>query len=100
MKITPQAREFVATLLQDHPGQRLRVAVEAGGCSGFSKKFEFSTAAEDDHAIDELLLIDPASWEILSDAELVLVNTLAAKRLDILVPMATANCGCGQSFGL
>jgi len=58
----------------------LRVAVEGGGCSGFSYKFDFAEAANADDLIIERdgarVLIDEMSLEFLEGSEIDYANEL------------------------
>ena len=82
----------------------LRVAVEGGGCSGFSYKFDFADAANDDDLLIERdgarVLIDEMSLEFLSGSEIDYANELIGSAFKINNPNATANCGCGTSFSI
>ena len=82
----------------------LRVAVEGGGCSGFSYKFDFDTAAKDDDLLIERdgarVLIDEMSLEFLTGSEIDYANELIGSAFKINNPNATANCGCGTSFSI
>ena len=82
----------------------LRVAVEGGGCSGFSYKFDFAEAANADDLIIERdgarVLIDEMSLEFLDGSEIDYANELIGSAFKINNPNATANCGCGTSFSI
>ena len=82
----------------------LRVAVEGGGCSGFSYKFDFADSINDDDLLIERdgarVLIDELSLEFLSGSEIDYANELIGSAFKINNPNATANCGCGTSFSI
>jgi len=82
----------------------LRVAVEGGGCSGFSYKFDFAEAANDDDLVlkrdGAKVVIDEMSLEFLAGSEIDYVNELIGSAFKINNPNATANCGCGTSFSI
>ena len=82
----------------------LRVAVEGGGCSGFSYKFDFADSANEDDLLIERdgarVLIDEMSLEFLSGSEIDYANELIGSAFKINNPNATANCGCGTSFSI
>ena len=82
----------------------LRVAVEGGGCSGFSYKFDFADSANDDDLLIKRdgarVLIDEMSLEFLSGSEIDYANELIGSAFKINNPNATANCGCGTSFSI
>jgi iron-sulfur cluster assembly accessory protein len=82
----------------------LRVAVLAGGCSGFQYKFDLdSQTAPDDLVIKQegaTVLVDPASLDLLAGAELDYKDELMGSYFAITNPNATSNCGCGTSFSV
>ena len=82
----------------------LRVAVNGGGCSGFSYAFDFADAAEPDDLVVERdgakVVIDEMSLEFLSGSEIDFVDELIGASFKIHNPNATASCGCGTSFSI
>ena len=82
----------------------LRVAVEGGGCSGFSYKFDFAESANEDDLVitrdGATVVIDEMSLEFLSGSEIDYANELIGSAFKIVNPNATANCGCGTSFSI
>jgi len=86
------------------PGVALRITVSGGGCSGFQYSFSFDgQVTESDHVFSELdarLIIDDASLELLSGAEIDYVEDLAGSSFQIRNPNAASSCGCGNSFSL
>lgn len=82
----------------------LRVAVLAGGCSGFQYRFELAQAPDaDDVVIEEAgakVLIDPASMDLLAGAELDYTDALMGSHFAVRNPQATSACGCGTSFSV
>ena len=85
-------------------GSALRVAVLAGGCSGFQYKFALDPAAAPDDTVVERdgarVLVDPASLDLLAGAELDFTDELMASHFTIRNPNATSACGCGVSFSV
>ena len=85
-------------------GAALRVAVLAGGCSGFQYKFELDRApAPDDVVVAQgaaRVLIDPASLDLLAGAELDYKDELMGSYFAVRNPNATSACGCGTSFAI
>ncbi|NCG22587.1 MAG: iron-sulfur cluster assembly accessory protein [Actinobacteria bacterium] len=81
----------------------LRVAVRAGGCSGFSYEMYFdSDESPDDHVADfgpVTVRIDPASASHLAGATLNYSDGLQGAGFSIENPNAQSSCGCGKSFG-
>jgi iron-sulfur cluster insertion protein len=82
----------------------LRVAVEAGGCSGFSYKFDLIDQAEpDDLRIERdgaAAVVDMVSLALLNGAEIDFVDELAGAEFRIRNPNARSSCGCGVSFSI
>ena len=86
-----------------HTGaDKLRVAVLAGGCSGFQYKFELDgSATEEDLVVERdgaTVLVDRASIDLLAGAELDFVDKLMGAHFAVRNPNATSACGCGTSF--
>lgn len=82
----------------------LRVAVLAGGCSGFQYKFELDrAAAADDVIITEgpaRVFIDTASMDLLAGSELDYTDALMGSHFAVKNPNASSACGCGTSFSV
>jgi iron-sulfur cluster assembly accessory protein len=82
----------------------LRVAVLAGGCSGFQYKFDLDTrTAPDDMVIQRegaTVIVDPASLDLLAGAELDYRDELMGSYFAVTNPNATSACGCGTSFSI
>ena len=95
----------VGEILAANPDQALRVAVLAGGCSGFQYRFELEPAVvgEDDLLIEESgarVLVDHASLDLLAGAELDFADSLMGAHFSVRNPNATSSCGCGTSFSV
>ena len=82
----------------------LRVAVLAGGCSGFQYRFELDwTATPEDVVVEHegaRVLIDPASLDLLAGAELDYTDELMGSHFAVRNPNARSACGCGTSFSV
>jgi iron-sulfur cluster assembly accessory protein len=82
----------------------LRVAVEAGGCSGFSYKFNLIDRADpDDLRIERdgaAAVVDVVSLALLNGAEIDFVDELAGAEFRVRNPNARSSCGCGVSFSI
>ena len=102
--LTPSAIEAVKNIMKSESmdGQHLRVAVLAGGCSGFSYDLSFTDEKTDRDitlTFDSLeVLIDNACAAHLNGVTLDYVNSLQGAGFSFKNPNATANCGCGSSF--
>jgi len=82
----------------------LRVAVEAGGCSGFQYQFDLIDASDDDDLKIErdgaAAVVDVISLALLKGSEIDFVDELAGAEFRILNPNAKSSCGCGVSFSI
>lgn len=80
----------------------LRVAVKAGGCSGFSYSLAFEIEPrEGDQVLEKegvRFLLDPKSGLLLAGAILDYSSGLNGKGFVFTNPNATGTCGCGSSF--
>jgi iron-sulfur cluster insertion protein len=82
----------------------LRVAVLAGGCSGFQYKFELDEAVQPDDLVIERgaarVYVDSASLDLLAGSELDYTDELMGSHFAVRNPNATSACGCGTSFAV
>ena len=82
----------------------LRVAVLAGGCSGFQYRFELDEAPQADDLVIErggaTVLVDPASLDLLAGSELDYTDELMGSHFAVRNPNARSACGCGTSFSV
>lgn len=101
--VTPAALAQVAEIAaaQGKPGAGLRLAVEAGGCSGFQYKFDLTDAPEEeDLVIENRVFIDPVSLDLLRGAQLDWADELIGAHFKVTNPVAVSGCGCGVSFSV
>jgi iron-sulfur cluster assembly protein len=99
------ARVITRQLSKQHlVGGGLRIAVKAGGCSGFSYVFALDPAPKDTDQIFEgpggaRVFVDPRSLRLLDGTVLDFdENNLMATSFTLKNPHATSTCGCGESF--
>jgi iron-sulfur cluster assembly accessory protein len=86
---------------QGRPSAGLRLAVEAGGCSGFQYKFDLADAPEaEDLVIGGRVFVDPVSLDLLRGAELDWADELIGAHFKVRNPVAVSGCGCGVSFSV
>jgi iron-sulfur cluster assembly accessory protein len=82
----------------------LRVAVLAGGCSGFQYKFDLDDVVSPDDLLVERgparVVVDPASLDLLAGGELHFTDELKGSYFTVRNPNATSACGCGTSFSI
>lgn len=105
-RVTPRAAAQVAEIAEREgkPGGGLRLAVDAGGCSGFQYRF----AIEDAPAPEDLVVqagpgrvfVDPVSLELLAGSELDWTEALIGAHFAVRNPQAVSACGCGTSFSV
>ena len=85
-------------------GAALRVAVLAGGCSGFQYKFDLDSQTQPDDLVIEnagaRVVVDPTSLDLLAGAELDYTDALMGSHFAVRNPNASASCGCGTSFSV
>jgi iron-sulfur cluster assembly accessory protein len=103
-RVTERAAERIAEIAAANGGGALRVAVLAGGCSGFQYKFDLDReTAPDDVVIEQgpaRVFIDPASLDLLAGSELDYKDALMGSHFAVHNPQATSSCGCGTSFSI
>jgi len=105
MTLTERAAKRIAFLKrQENTDAHVRLAVNGGGCSGFSYAFSFDSAVNEDDVLiardGASLVIDTTSLELLAGSELDYVDDLSASAFRINNPNASASCGCGSSFAV
>ncbi|MFJ6325396.1 MULTISPECIES: iron-sulfur cluster assembly accessory protein [unclassified Rhizobium] len=103
--LSDAAAKRIAAIVGAETGKRaLRVAVEGGGCSGFSYKFDLVEGPEVDDVIVEkgnaTVLIDQLSLVYMAGSEIDFVDNLLGQSFQIKNPNAVASCGCGTSFAI
>ncbi|PWJ79397.1 iron-sulfur cluster assembly accessory protein [Pseudaminobacter salicylatoxidans] len=105
VEISDAAAKRIAKIVSADPGKiALRVAVEGGGCSGFSYKFDLVDARNDDDVAIEkdgaVVLIDDLSLVYMGGSVIDFVDDLMGQSFQIRNPNAVASCGCGTSFSI
>src|SRR5262249_60041201 len=81
----------------------LRVAVKAGGCSGFEYVFGWEVSPRPTDLVFEAadgarVYVDPRSLKLLDGSVLDYDTSLLSKGFIFNNPHATGTCGCGASF--
>ena len=98
------ATQIGKILASEIAGAKLRVAVQGGGCSGFSYIFSIDDTQTDSDLIftrDGVdVLIDDMSLQYMEGAEIDWVDDLIGASFRINNTNATASCGCGTSFDI
>ena len=93
--------ELVAA--EDDPSLALRMAVRAGGCSGFSYEMFFDSDVGASDIVEEFadgvrVVVDSQSLEMLAGATLDYQDGLMGAGFAINNPNVNRSCGCGNSF--
>jgi iron-sulfur cluster insertion protein len=82
----------------------LRVAVLAGGCSGFQYRFELDGDTQPDDLVIQrgpaTVIVDPTSLDLLAGSELDYTDELMGSHFAVRNPNAKSACGCGTSFSV
>jgi iron-sulfur cluster insertion protein len=105
ISLTPSAAERVAWIAarQDKPAI-LRLAVDGGGCAGFTYKFELADAPDGEDSVTETdgvkLIVDPFSLELVKGSAVDFVEDLGGAAFRVTNPNAQSGCGCGSSFSV
>ena len=105
ISLTDSAAKRVAWIAerQDRP-PILRLAVDGGGCAGFTYKFELAGTANADDEIAETdgvkLVVDPISLELVKGSAVDFVEDLGGAAFRVTNPNAQSGCGCGSSFSV
>ncbi len=105
ISLTPSAAKRVAWIAarQSKPAI-LRLAVDGGGCAGFTYKFELAEGSDGEDAIAETdgvrLVVDPMSLELVKGSAVDFVEDLGGAAFKVTNPNAQSGCGCGSSFSI
>ena len=98
------ARRVAAIAARQSKPAILRLAVDGGGCAGFTYKFELAETSEDDDTIAETagvkLVVDPVSLDLVRGSAVDFVEDLSGAAFKVTNPNAASGCGCGSSFSV
>jgi len=82
----------------------LRLAVEGGGCAGFSYRFGLAdeVEAEDLATVRDgvTLVVDEMTLDLVRGGEVDYVESLGGAAFQVKNPNAASGCGCGSSFSV
>ena len=103
--LTENAAKRVAWIAErQHKPAILRLAVDGGGCAGFTYKFELADSQESDDTVAETggvkLVVDPVSLELVKGSAVDFVEDLGGAAFRVTNPNAQSGCGCGSSFSV
>ena len=105
ISLSEAAARRIQALAQDEGRPlMLRVAVSAGGCSGFQYEFDLVDRVEDDDLTIERdgarAVVDQVSMVLLKGSQIDFVDELAGAEFRVNNPNAKSSCGCGVSFSI
>jgi len=105
ISLTESAAKRVAWIAErQHKPAILRLAVDGGGCAGFTYKFELADRADAEDATAETdgvqLVVDPVSLELVKGSAVDFVEDLGGAAFRVTNPNAQSGCGCGSSFSV
>jgi iron-sulfur cluster assembly accessory protein len=107
IEITQSAATQINKLLakQEMTGGGLRIALRAGGCSGYEYTFAWENAPRpEDHvftgAEDARVFVDPKSFRLLDGVVLDFDTNPVGRGFMFQNPNAKSTCGCGTSFSV
>lgn len=104
--ITKNAEERIFSVLNKKKIENnfFRIAVDGGGCQGFSYNFHFDTIITDDDEIIELdsvkVIIDKTSLKMIEGSKLDFISDMMGSYFKLENPKASSTCGCGTSFSI
>ena len=104
IQLTESAARRVAAIAerQGKPAV-LRLAVDGGGCAGFSYRFALGEVEADDQQAQTdgvTLVVDPVSLDLLDGSAVDYVEDLGGASFKVTNPNAASGCGCGSSFSV
>jgi len=105
ISLTPNAARRVAAIAaRKNKPAILRLAVDGGGCAGFTYSFELAEAPGEGYSVAETdgvrLVVDPASLELVRGSAVDFVEDLGGAAFRVTNPNAQSGCGCGSSFSV
>jgi iron-sulfur cluster assembly accessory protein len=104
ISLTENAAKRVAWIAaRQHKPAILRLAVDGGGCAGFTYKFELAEEADDDTVAETdgvKLVVDPISLDLVRGSAVDFVEDLGGAAFRVTNPNAQSGCGCGSSFSV
>jgi iron-sulfur cluster assembly accessory protein len=104
--ITEKAKKEIERLVKAKSDTNLflRVAIEGGGCSGFSYTVKMDSAiGQWDKQFGEYpnkVVCDQKSFVYLDNTQLDFSDELVGGGFNFKNPNASGTCGCGQSFSI
>ena len=101
IKFNDKAIKQINNLLsKKDKGSFFRIAIKGGGCSGFQYDFSYDLKPSEDDLVQNNILIDKQSADLLKGSEIDYVDELIGESFKITNPQTKSSCGCGVSFSL
>ena len=101
IKFTDKAIKQINLLLsKKDKGSFFRIAIKGGGCSGFQYDFSYENKPDENDLIQNNILIDKQSADMLKGSEIDYVEELIGESFKIKNPQTKSSCGCSVSFSL
>ena len=97
------ARRVAAIAARQAKPAVLRLAVEGGGCAGFSYKFALGEPEAGDISAETdgvRLVVDPVSLDLVRGSAVDFVEDMGGSAFKVTNPNAASGCGCGSSFSV
>ena len=104
VSLTSSAATRVAFIAGKHGKPAvLRLAVDGGGCAGFSYRFALGDLEEGDAVTvtdGVTLVVDSVSLDLVEGSQVDYVEDLGGASFKVTNPNASSGCGCGSSFSV
>jgi iron-sulfur cluster assembly accessory protein len=105
ISLTENAARKVASIAERKSAPAiLRLAVDGGGCAGFTYSFELADGPDAEDTVTETdgvkLVVDPASLDLVRGSSVDFVEDLGGASFKVTNPNAQSGCGCGSSFSV
>ena len=98
------AKRVAAIALRQSKPPVLRLAVDGGGCAGFTYRFALADAVEEGDVVASTdgvtLVVDPVSLDLVRGSAVDYVEDLGGASFKVTNPNAASGCGCGSSFSV
>jgi iron-sulfur cluster assembly accessory protein len=105
LTITEEAKNYLYEITKENNKEFIAFGVKGGGCSGFSYIWDFSSGPCKNDELIELgegvsLILDGMSVMYTMGSEIDYVRELGGTYLKVSNPLASSQCGCGESFSV
>jgi iron-sulfur cluster insertion protein len=105
VQLTASAAARVAAIAaKQSRAAQLRLAVDGGGCAGFTYRFALADAVDADDLVTRTdaaeLVVDSISHDLLRGSVVDFVESLGGASFQVRNPNAASGCGCGASFSV